>query len=44
MAMSNEVQAFIGYANAFEDGFKPDDWTLVDHLFDENIVWSVAGL
>lgn len=41
--MSNEVKAFMIYAKAFEDGFTADDWTLVDRLFDKDIVWSLAG-
>lgn len=42
--MNSETEAFFAYANAFEEAFDADDWTLVDRLFDAEIAWSVAGL
>ena len=41
--MSEDIKAFMTYAEAFENGFAADDWRLVDCLFDKDIVWSLAG-
>jgi hypothetical protein len=43
MDMGTDIDAFLVYANAFEDSYAADDWTLVDRLFDKDIVWSLAG-
>ena len=42
--MSDEMIAFVKYATAFEEGFAADDWSRVDVLFDDDIVWTVGGL
>jgi hypothetical protein len=42
--MSENVTAFMQYANAFEAGFAADDWHLVDVLFGDDVAWSVGGL
>jgi hypothetical protein len=42
--MGNEIESFMKYATAFEEGFAADDWRLVDVTFDDDVAWAVGGL
>lgn len=37
------MDAFVAYALAFEESFATDDWSAVDALMHDDIVWAVAG-
>lgn len=37
------IQRFGEYANAFEDAFKSDDWSVVKPYFTENAVYEIIG-
>jgi hypothetical protein len=42
--MSNpDVSAFVAYATAFEKSYAEDDWSHVDRLTHDDVVWSAAG-
>ena len=38
-----DVAAFLAYAMAFEKSYAEDDWSHVDRLSHDDIVWSAAG-
>lgn len=44
MSEQENLQAFMKYATAFEEGFAADDWNLVNVLFDDHVTWAVGGL
>jgi hypothetical protein len=41
---ADNLQNFLGYAEAFEISFASDDWSHVEAFFTDDIVWSLSGL
>ena len=40
---SPDVDAFVAYATAFEKSYAEDDWSHVDRLTHDDVVWSAVG-
>lgn len=38
------IDSFEQYAAAFEAGYETDDWSVVEALMTDDVVWSVGGL
>jgi hypothetical protein len=40
---NDDVAAFVAYATAFEKSYADDDWSHVDRLTHDDVVWCAAG-